>query len=280
MSGRSATVTFSPAATAGLALKELWRRYKRDATDADRDFLLLNFAPLVELVAGSLGAKLPSHVEEGDLISWGMIGLLEAIEHFDPELGVRFNTYANPRIRGAMLDELRALDWAPRLVRTNARDIEQAESDGMIDLNRRPTETELARRLRISVATLQVRRLDLARSAINSLDAPISPDGLRASSTLLDTVVSHDFADPQDALDVEESADELKATLTDAISQLPERHQLVLALYYQENLKLREIGEVLGVSESRVSQLHRKALTGLRKAIGAPASKARLKWTH
>ena len=135
----------------------------------------------------------------------------------------------------------------------------------MTDLHRRPTERELARRLRISVATLQVRRLELAHSAINSLDAPLSPDDAGTSSTLLDMVASHAFADPQDALDVEESANELKATFTDAISQLPERQQLVLALYYKEDLLLREIGEVMGVSESRVSQLHRKALTSLRK---------------
>jgi RNA polymerase sigma factor FliA len=260
----------SPSTGPGFELRELWRRYTKDGNDTDRERLVLNFAPLTKFVAGRLRAKLPSHVEEDDLISWGLTGLLGAIKRYDPERGVKFETFAMIRIRGAMLDELRSLDWVPRKVRQEAHETERAESSFIAEQQRPPTEPELAERLEISEDALQRRLLEIASSAIYSFDAPLtagSLDGSGDTATLLDTVASPGFADPQKALDDDESAQALKTNLTDAISCLPERQRFILALYYREELQMREIGEVLDITESRVSQLHAQALISLRATI-------------
>lgn len=263
-------------------LRELWGRY-REGDNAARENLILNYAPLVKIVAGRLGSRLPPHLEVSDLISFGLTGLLDAIERYDPERGVKFESFALLRIRGAMLDALRSLDWVPRSVRGNAREIERAESSLGAELGRPPTEAELADGLGLEVEALRQRLLEIANSRIYSFDAPLpgsQADSLRGDASFLDVVPSHGFADPQEALDASEGASDLSATLADAIAGLPERQQFILACCYREDLRLREIGEVMGVSESRVSQLHTKALISLRAAIRAARGRENRQLAH
>jgi RNA polymerase sigma factor for flagellar operon FliA len=263
-------------------LRELWRRYG-EGDNAARENLILNYAPLVKLVAGRLRSRLPAHVEESDLISFGLTGLLGAIERYDPERGVKFKSFALLRIRGAMLDALRSLDWVPRSVRQNAREIEQVEADLRMVLERPPSETELADGLGFGVEELQQRLLEIANSRIYSFDAPLpgsQADSLKGEASLLDVVPSRDFADPQKELDASEGESDLSAILSDAVAGLPERQQFVLACRYREDLKLHEIGEVMGVSESRVSQLHAKALISLRAAVKVAGGSENLQLAH
>ena len=260
-------------------VRELWRRYG-DGDDAARESLILNYAPLVKVVAGRLGSRLPPQVEEADLISFGLSGLLGAIERYDPERGIRFESFALFRIRGAMIDALRSLDWVPRRVRQNAREIERLESTLGSELGRPPSESELAGGLGLGVVELRKRLLEIADSRIHSFDAPLVRHGTEGDASLLDVVPSSDFADPQEALDASEEAASLSATLTDAIAGLPEREQFVLACRYRDDLRLGEIGEVMGVTESRVSQLHAKALISLRAVIGADEGQRKLQLAH
>jgi RNA polymerase sigma factor for flagellar operon FliA len=252
-------------------LEELWRRHG-EGDDSSRETLILHYAPLVKVVAGRLGARLPPHVEQRDLVSYGLTGLLGAIERYDPERGVKFKTFALMRIRGAMIDALRRLDWVPRKVRQNARELERVESALGARLGRVPTETELADGLGLEREALRARLLEIADSRLYSFDAPMpgrSDEGLHGDAgSLLDLVSSPGSADPQKELDAAEEAAGLHAVLSEAIGELPEREQFVLACRYREDLRLGEIGEVMDVSESRVSQLHAKALISLRAAIG------------
>jgi RNA polymerase sigma factor for flagellar operon FliA len=264
------------------ALRELWRRYAGGDDDA-RENLILNYAPLVKVVAGRLGSRLPRHVEEGDLVSFGLTGLLGAIERYDPERGVKFESFALLRIRGAMIDALRSLDWVPRKVRQNARELERLEARLGSELGRPPSETELADGLGLGVEELRQRLLEIADSRIYSFDAPLpgrGADGLEGDASLLDVISSRGFADPQKALDASEEESSLRATLSHAIASLPEREQFVLACRYREDLRLGEIGEVMGVSESRVSQLHTRALISLRAVIEADGGCKKLQLAH
>jgi RNA polymerase sigma factor FliA len=245
-------------------LQDLWRRYKGEGDASARERLVVAYSPMVKFVAGRLGAGLPSHVDDADLISYGLMGLIGAIERFEPERGIKFETFAMTRIRGAIIDELRSLDWVPRSVRSRAREIEAAQSKLEHELQRAPTEAELAARLGLSEEELQTSLLEIANSSVYALDElwTIS-DSSGDSVSLLDTISDPRADDPQESL----ASSEIKDRLTEGISGLPEREQLVIALYYYENLTLREIGEVLGVTESRVSQLHTKAVMRLKSAL-------------
>jgi RNA polymerase sigma factor for flagellar operon FliA len=242
-------------------LKELWRRYKEGGDQGARERLVVAYSPLVKFVAGRTGARLPSHVDQADLISYGMIGLIEAMERFEPLRQIRFETFAMQRIRGAIIDELRSLDWVPRSVRARAREIEQTQAKLEHELQRVPNEQELADKLGITEDELQATLLEIANSSVYALDElwAIS-DSSGDQVSLLDTIPDTHAADPQEAL----ATSEIKERLAEAIATLPEREQLVVALYYYEHLTLREIGEVLGVTESRVSQLHTKAVMRLK----------------
>jgi RNA polymerase sigma factor for flagellar operon FliA len=245
-------------------LGEIWRQYKSSADRALRDRLILTYAPLVKYVAGKLGAWLPPHVEEGDLISYGLLGLIGAIERFEPNREIKFETYAISRIRGAMIDELRSLDWVPRSVRSRAREIEQVQAKLEHELQRAPSEGELAAKLNMTEEELQSALLEIANSSVYALDELWTvSDSSGDQVSLLDTIADEGAADPQEAL----ATTEVKDRLTEAIGGLPEREQLVVAPYYYENLTLREIGEVLGVTESRVSQLHTKAVMRLKSHL-------------
>jgi RNA polymerase sigma factor FliA len=242
-------------------LKELWRLCKEEDDERARERLVVAYSPLVKYVAGRMAAGLPSHVEEGDLISYGLGGLIGAIERYDLEREIKFETFAVSRIKGAIIDELRSLDWVPRSVRAKARDVERAHTALENKLQRAPTEEEMASKLGTDVDDFRNTLLEIANSSVLALDdlwAIADADGGQIS--LLDTIRDPRAVDPQEELDTAE----LKDRLADAIESLPDRERLVIALYYYENLTLREIGEVLGVTESRVSQLHTKAVLGMR----------------
>ena len=244
-------------------LRDLWSRYASGDMRA-RERLVVAYSPLVKYVAGRLGSGLPAHVEEADLISYGMIGLVDAIERFEPERQIKFETYAVTRIRGSIIDELRSLDWVPRSVRAKARQIERANMKLEHELQRVPTEEELAERLDMSVDELRAGLLEVSKSSVLALEELwMVPDSSGDSVSLLDTISDPHGVDPQQSLDTTEVRDRLAA----AIEGLPERETLVVALYYYESLTLREIGEVLGVTESRVSQLHTKAVLRLRSRL-------------
>ena len=245
-------------------LRDLWRRYKGEGDEAARERLVVAYSPLVKFVAGRLGAGLPAHVDDSDLISYGLMGLIGAIERFEPERGIKFETFAMTRIRGAIIDELRSLDWVPRSVRSRAREIESTQAKLEHELQRAPTEAELAAKLGLSEEELQSSLLEIANSSVYALDElwTIS-DSSGDQVSLLDTISDPHADDPQESL----ASSEIKDRLTEAVASLPEREQLVVALYYYENLTLREIGEVLGVTESRVSQLHTKAVMRLKSAL-------------
>jgi RNA polymerase sigma factor FliA len=241
----------------------LWRELRRTNDQGIRDRLILTYAPLVKYVAGRLGSGLPAHVDEGDLISYGLLGLISAIERYDPERDIKFETYAIVRIKGSIIDELRALDWVPRSVRSRAREIERAIGELESKLGRAPTDEEIATKIGLTEEELEESLADISRSSIAALDELWSVSGEGDQVSLLDTIEDTDAPSPAEALDVTD----VRETLADAISRLPEREKLVITLYYYEELTLREIGEVLGVTESRVSQLHTKAVLRLRSRL-------------
>jgi RNA polymerase sigma factor for flagellar operon FliA len=251
--------------------QHLWRQFRTNKGDkALRDRLILTYAPLVKYVAGRLGSGLPAHVDEGDLVSYGLLGLIGAIERYDPERDVKFETYAIARIKGSIIDELRAMDWVPRSVRARARDIERAIAELERKLHRAPTDEEIAQKLGLTEAELEDSLTDISRSSIAALDElwTISSGGGGDQVALIDTIEDTAGPEPQSEL----AQPVLKVALGVAIARLPEREKLVVTLYYYEELTLREIGEVLGVTESRVSQLHTKAVLRLKARLaGSPA---------
>ena len=247
-----------------IELQDLWRRYKGSGDERARERLVVAYSPLVKYVAGRMSSGLPAHVEEADLISYGLGGLISAIERFDMTREIKFETYAITRIRGAIIDELRTLDWVPRSVRARAREIERANMKLEARLQRAPTDEEMATELEVSVDDFHDMLLQISNSTIVALDELWSvSDSSGDQVSLLDTLADNSAPDPQALVD----QSELRDRIADAIAALPEREKLVIALYYYENLTLREIGEVLGVTESRVSQLHTKAVLRLRSKL-------------
>ena len=249
----------------------LWADFRRTGDQNARDRLILNYSPLVKYVAGRLGAGLPTHVEESDLVSYGLIGLIGAIERFDPTREIKFETFAISRIRGAIIDELRALDWVPRSVRSRAREIERAIGQLEAQLHRAPTDEEIAKKLYLTDDELEESLNEISRSSIIALDELWTVSNTGDQVSLIDTIEDPDSIDPQRNLtDIE-----LRQAIAEAISSLPEREKIVVTLYYYEELTLREIGDVLGVTESRVSQLHTKAILRLRGHLAGGASSSR-----
>jgi len=248
-------------APSNVAIEEIWQRYRESRDKALRDRLILNYAPLVKYVAGRISTSLPAHVDEGDLVSYGLLGLIGAIERYDPAREIKFETYAISRIKGSIIDELRSLDWVPRSVRSRAREIERAMLELENRLKRAPTDEEVATEIGITVDEFQDSLTAISRSSVAALDElwQISTGGGDTVS-LIDTIEDPHADDPSKAM----SQTEVREALADAIQRLPEREKLVITLYYYEELTLREIGEVLSVTESRVSQLHTKAILRLK----------------
>ncbi|MFL5838246.1 MAG: RNA polymerase sigma factor WhiG [Solirubrobacteraceae bacterium] len=246
-------------------LKDLWRRYRTAGDERARERLVVAYSPLVKYVAGRLASGLPTHVEAADLISYGLIGLISAIERFEPDRDIKFETYAIPRIKGAIIDELRALDWVPRSVRARAREIERANVKLEHRLHRAPTDDEMAAELEITPEDFHDALMQISNSTIAALDELWTVSDTSGDQvSLLDTLQDPEAPDPAEVMD----ESELEDRVADAIARLPEREKLVIALYYYENLTLREIGEVLDVTESRISQLHTKAVLRLRSRLG------------
>jgi RNA polymerase sigma factor FliA len=248
----------------------LWQEFRRTHDLTLRDRLILTYAPLVKFVAGRLGASLPSHVDEQDLVSYGLLGLIGAIERYDPDREIKFETYAIMRIKGAIIDELRSLDWVPRSVRSRAREIERAIVELERTLMRAPTDEEIAAKVGISSEELDRSLFEISRSSMAALDELWTPQGGGDQVALIDTIEDAAGADPEFSLE----QNELNEALGEAIARLPEREKLVVTLYYYEELTLREIGEVLGVTESRVSQLHTKAVLRLKARLSGGARAA------
>src|SRR3954465_3807138 len=247
-----------------IELRDLWRRYKATGDTHARERLVVAYSPLVKYVAGRMASGLPAHVEEADLISYALVGRSGAVERFDLGREIKFETYAITRIKGAIIDELRSLDWVPRSVRAKAREIEKAYAKLEHQLHRTPTDEEMARELKISVDEFQEALVKISTSTVVALDELWAvSDSSGDAVSLLDTLQDPDAPDPEHLL----AQSELKDRLADAIAALPEREKLVIALYYYENLTLREIGEVLGVTESRISQLHTKAVLRLKSRL-------------
>jgi RNA polymerase sigma factor for flagellar operon FliA len=241
-------------------LVALWDEFKATASAEARERLILHFAPLVKYVASRVATGLPASVEQADLVSYGMFGLIDALEKFEPARGNKFETYAIPRIKGAIIDELRAMDWVPRSVRFKAREIEKAVSDLESMLKRAPSEREVAERLGVSVSELHDVINQISFVSVLALDELLSVGNDRGEQvSLLDTLADKG-TDP--TLGVE--GQETRALLAGAINSLSEREKIVVTLYYFEGLTLAEIGDILGVTESRVCQIHTKAVNQLR----------------
>jgi RNA polymerase sigma factor for flagellar operon FliA len=241
-------------------LGAIWHGYK-STDDADaRERLILHYAPLVKYVASRVATGLPSSVEQADLVSYGMFGLIDALKKFEPGRGNKFETYAIPRIRGAIIDELRSMDWVPRSVRFKQREIEKALADLESMLKRQPTEKELAERLGMSLAELHEVITQISFVSVLALDETVSVGADRGEQvSLVDTLADKGF-DPSSGVESQET----RGLLAAAINTLSEREKIVVTLYYFEGLTLAEIGTILGVTESRVCQIHTKAVGSLR----------------
>jgi RNA polymerase sigma factor for flagellar operon FliA len=241
-------------------LQALWREFKDSRSAEARERLILHYAPLVKYVASRVATGLPSSVEQADLVSYGMFGLIDALQKFEPGRGNKFETYAIPRIRGAIIDELRAMDWVPRSVRFKQREIEKALADLESMLKRQPSEKELAERLGMSLHELHEVVTQISFVSVLALDETVSVGADRGEKvSLVDTLADKGF-DPISGVESQET----RGLLAAAINELSEREKIVVTLYYFEGLTLAEIGEILGVTESRVCQIHTKAVGVLR----------------
>lgn len=250
-------------------LAELWERFKSAGDTAARDGLILHYAPLVKFVAGRLRAGLPRSVDPSDLASYGTFGLIDAIDKFEPERGYKFETYAVNRIKGAILDELRALDWVPRSVRARARELQRSMAELEHELQRSPTEEELADHMDLPVEVLRDQLGEIAKLGFVALDDLLNPDE-RESGSMGDLLADPRALDPGGSFEREET----RYVLVDSINRLNERDRLVVTLYYYEGLTLAEIGTILNVTESRVCQIHTKAVMSLRNRLIEPSYRA------
>lgn len=242
---------------------DLWDEYLDTQKPQARDKLLLKYLPLVKYVAGKMMVSLPSSVDYDDLVSAGVIGLIGALERFDPTMGVKFETFVLPRIRGAILDELRKMDWAPRSLRAKARKLERTIAELERELGRAVSDEEVAKRLHMNTDDFVSFLREVNSTALVSLDGTDNEDAER-TSTMYD-VVENQLAD-NPFKNIEK--DEIKKLLIQTIENLPEQEKIVMALYYYEELTLREIGQVLHITESRVSQIHSKAIESMRAILG------------
>ncbi len=244
---------------------DLWDRYKGSEEPAAREGLILHYSPLVKFVAGRVGVGLPRNVEHADLVQYGMFGLIDAIDKFEPERGFKFETYAVNRIKGSILDELRALDWVPRSVRARAREIQRSLAELEHSLQRTPSEQELADFMDWRKSDLQNALAEISNLGMVALDELLNP-GERDSASLGDLMADPRTSHPGGSFEKQE----MRHFLADAISRLPDRERLVVTLYYYEGMTLAEIGNVLDVTESRICQIHTKAVMSLRNRMIEP----------
>ena len=243
--------------------QEMWNNYRANKDIAIRDYFVRQYAPLVKYVAGKVAVGMPGSVEFDDLVGYGVFGLFDAIEKFDPTKHVKFKTYAVTRIRGAIFDELRSNDWVPRSVRQKAREVEDAVRQLEATLGRAATDAELAREMNLPLKEFQQLLLKISSTAVMSLNDLWHSGDDSDRISIAESVESPASLNPDTIVE----KDEIKRVMLEALKELPEKEQRVLVLYYYEELTLREIGEVLEVTESRVSQLHTKAIIRLRAKL-------------
>jgi len=248
---------------AGKTEDELWAEFRKKKDPKLRDAFIRQYAPLVKYVAGKVAAGMPHNVEFDDLVSCGTFGLLDAINKFDPEKNVKFKTYAVTRIRGAIFDEMRQTDWVPRSVRSKIREVEEAISTLEAQHGRPATDQEVAAYLKIDEVEFNKMMTKLSGTSVLSLnDVWFSGDETDKVS-IGDNLMGPDSLNP----DVIVERDEIRRIVIDVISQLPEKEKKIIVLYHYEDLTLKEIGQVLEITESRVSQLHTKAMLRIRAKL-------------
>lgn len=238
--------------------QSLWEQYKVNHDQRIKDALIMKYASFVKYVAGRIAVNLPSNVEFDDLVSYGILGLIDAIDKYDSGRNVKFKTYAKTRIRGAIFDELRVLDWTPRSIRQKARKLEKAYAKLEGKLGRDARDEEIAEYLSIDISELHKLFDETKKSLLLSLDEIFYDD--EEGSSRFDFIEDQKSDNPQSKIEEAEA----KKILADAISKLSDRERMVITLYYYEELTSKEIGKILGVSDSRVSQLHTKAILRLR----------------
>lgn len=239
---------------------KLWETYSAKRTSELREQIIIEYAPLVKLVAGRLSMYLGYNVEYEDLVSYGVFGLIDAIDKFDYGKNVKFETYASLRIRGAILDQIRKMDWIPRSVRQKQKKIDAACIKIETELGRTATDEELAKELEVSVDELYNWQGQTNVNNLVSLDEFVE----QGSEVRMEAISNSHFEQPEKVIEKAE----LTQMISEALSQLTEKENRVVTLYYYEEMTLKEISEVLEVSESRVSQLHTKALVKLKKHLG------------
>jgi RNA polymerase sigma factor for flagellar operon FliA len=254
------TMARSIAEMTGQQLSEIWAEYTKTRSKKIRDALIGNYVYLVRYVAGKMSMSVPPSVEIDDLVSSGVVGLMDAIEKYDPGRDTKFETYAVSRIRGAIVDDLRSLDWVPRSVRRKARLLEDAYSFLEGELHRPASDEEISNRLNISMDDLRAITEEVASAGLLSLDDFVGNQDGERTTRVVDLVCSKNGDSPSSSIEVEE----MREVLAKSIINLPEKERTVLALYYYEDMTLKEIGRTLGVSESRVSQIHTKAMLRLK----------------
>ncbi|TDT68571.1 RNA polymerase sigma-28 (SigD/FliA/WhiG) subunit [Hypnocyclicus thermotrophus] len=242
--------------------KELWIEYKKTGNLEVREQLIIKYIPLVKYVVGKMITNLPRTVEYDDLVEYGIIGLLDAVEKYDLSKNINFKTYAVTRVRGSIYDELRSQDWVPRSVRKLAKDIEKAYIQLEKETGKEPTEEEIAVFLGIPQKKIEELYSKVDLGNISSLDDIVYDNG-ESKTTLVNLIEDKNVESPEEKLQKEE----VKQLLIEKLKELKEKERLVLTLYYYEKLTLKEIGEILSISESRVSQIHSKAILKLRSKI-------------
>jgi len=244
-------------------LARLWKEYKEQGSREAKDAIIVHHLDLVRFVAGRMAMNSPPQVEKDDLIGWGVLGLLDAVDKFDPGQRASFETYASTRIRGAIIDQIRSLDWAPRSLRRKARQMSQASAKLKEKLGREPTEGELAGEMGMTDTELFELITEIHGAYILSLDARMFEHAKTGETTLGDiTVNTAGFSPEESAL-----KKEMEQSLVEAIRKLSINEQHVITLYYYDELTLKEIGEVLGLSESRICQIHRAVIRKLKQSL-------------
>ncbi len=244
------------------ALMKKYKEEPRKVTQKEKDALIMEYSPLIKFVAQKISSRLPSNIELDDLISAGVIGLMDAIEKYDPSRDNKFKTYAEFRIRGAILDELRAQDWVPRSIRDKSKIVDKAIGQLELKLKRVPTEEEVAQHLNVTLDEYYDLLNQVKPVSLLSIDDQQTFSNVDKKS-ILNLLEGTKLNNPFNQLNIKN----VKDLVGKAIDELPERQRLVLSLYYYEEMNLKEIGDVLRVTESRVSQLHAQAVSRLRAKL-------------
>ena len=243
--------------------EELWDLYRRGRDPAIREAFIKQYAPLVKYVAGKVAVGMPHSVEFDDLVGFGVFGLLDAIDKYDPSKNVKFKTYAVTRIRGAIFDELRSIDWVPRSVRQKTREIEETIGSLEAQLGRTVSDQEIASALGMNEEEFLKTMLKISGTSVLSLNDVWYAGDENDRISIGESIESPASLNP----DVIVEKDEIRRVIIEAINELPDKEKKVLVLYYYEDLTLKEIGQILEVTESRVSQLHTKAILRLRAKL-------------